>query len=482
MRDKKVPRVAIVGAGFGGIGLAYWLNRAGINDFTIYERSSELGGVWRDNRYPGAACDVPSRFYSYSFEQDYRWSTPYGTQAEILRYLNHCADKYGAREHIRFETEIASAAFVEDAGLWYLKTNAGQAIEAEVFVSAVGLFNKIAYPDVAGRETFQGPAFHSARWDVDFDPAGKAIGVIGTGASAVQFVPAIQPKACRLLVFQRTPQYVTRRMIPDHNPNAGNMLTRRWQRLKIFRRFESTILRRASVEMTAQAQSEFFDYLAEQVPDPELRARLSPNYRFGCKRVLQSNDWYPALQQPNVEVITTPITTMTETGVDCEDGTQYPVDAIIYGTGFTPSEFLVPMDISGIGGQSLANSWKGGAEAYLGMTVSGFPNFFIMYGPNTNTAASIIYMLENQARYIAKCVKGLGRERGRIMNLRSEAQRKYNTEIQARIGATVLVDANCHSYFQDLSGKVTTQWPGRLREYRRRTRRVQMSDYEFGQV
>lgn len=204
-REIRRLRIAIAGSGFGGIGLAYWLKKAGIENFTIYERSSELGGVWRDNHYPGAACDVPSRFYSYSFEQDYRWSAPYGGQAEILQYLNHCAEKYGAVDHIRFGAEIAAASFDEAARLWRLETNRGEEIEAEISISAVGLFNKIAYPDIEGRETFAGVQFHSARWDRRFDPAGKSIAVIGTGASAVKFVPAIQPKAGKLQLFQRTP-------------------------------------------------------------------------------------------------------------------------------------------------------------------------------------------------------------------------------------------------------------------------------------
>jgi cation diffusion facilitator CzcD-associated flavoprotein CzcO len=473
------PRIAIAGSGFGGIGLAYWLKKAGIGNFTIYERSSEIGGVWRDNRYPGAACDVPSRFYSYSFEQDYRWSAPYGSQPEILKYLKHCAAKYGALAHIRFDSEITDACFDEAAGVWRLTTGAGEEIEADIFVSAVGLFNKIAYPDIDGRDRFQGTQFHSARWQEDFDPAGKTIAVIGTGASAVQFVPAIQPVAGKLKLFQRTPQYVTKRMIPDHKPDGGTKLARRWQRLRIFRQFENVARRRASMQLTAKAQADFFEYLEAQVPDPELRARLTPDYRFGCKRVLQSNHWYPALQQANVEVIVTPIKAITESGVTTEDGTEHPVDAIILGTGFTPTDFLMPMQIAGLGGQGISEAWADGAEAYLGITVSGFPNFFMMYGPNTNTAASIIFMLENQARYIVKCIQGLGARPGRTMNLRPDVQRAYNIDIQARIGQTVLVDANCHSYFRTATGKVTTQWPGHLLEYRRRTRRVRVSDYEF---
>jgi cation diffusion facilitator CzcD-associated flavoprotein CzcO len=473
------PRIAIAGSGFGGIGLAYWLKKAGIDNFTIYERSSELGGVWRDNQYPGAACDVPSRFYSYSFEQDYRWSAPYGTQSEILQYLNHCAAKHGALDHIRFGAEIATANFDEAAGLWRLQTSTGEEIEAEIFVSAVGLFNKIAYPDIDGRDAFEGTHFHSARWNTDFDPAGKTIAVIGTGASAVQFVPAIQPAAGKLKLFQRTPQYVNPRMIPDHKPDGSTKLAHRWERLRIYRQFEKVILRRASVEMTAKAQAGFVKYLESQVPDADLRARLTPDYRFGCKRVLQSNDWYPALQQDNVEVIDTPIKAITKSGVETADGTLHPVDAIIYGTGFTPTDFLMPMQITGLGGQNLSDTWSDGAEAYLGITVSGFPNFFMMYGPNTNTAASIIFMLENQARYIVSCVRELGRGPAQTMNLRAPVQREYNADIQARIGQTVLMDANCHSYFQDPSGKVTTQWPGRLNEYKRLTRRVRKSDYEF---
>ena len=271
-------------------------------------------------------------------------------------------------------------------------------------------------------------------------------------------------------------------MVPDHKPDGGTKIARRWQRLRIFRQFENINFRRGSIELTALAQAEFLAYLETQVPDAKLRARLTPDYRFGCKRVLQSNDWYPALQKPNVEVIDTPIKAITGAGIDTSDGTSHPVDAIIYGTGFIPTDFLAPMQITGLGGQSLDHAWTGGAEAYLGITVSGFPNFFMMYGPNTNTAASIIFMLENQARYIVKCARELGRGTVHTMNLRGTVQREYNAEIQTRIGKTVLMDANCHSYFQDPSGKVTTQWPGQLLEYKRRTRRVRLSDYAFSRA
>ncbi|NQV57821.1 MAG: NAD(P)/FAD-dependent oxidoreductase [Rhodospirillales bacterium] len=475
----QTPKIAIAGCGFAAIGLAFWLKKAGFDNFTIYERSADLGGVWRDNHYPGAACDVPSRFYSYSFEQDYRWSAPYGTQSEILEYQNHCARKYGVMEHIQFSTEITGANFDDATGKWRIETSGGEEIEADLFVSAVGLFNQIAYPDIEGREKFGGAQFHSAHWDDGLDLTGKTVAVIGTGASAVQFVPAIQPKVAKLHLFQRTPQYVTQRMIPDHTPDGGTKLARRWERLCIYWQFEMVARRRISTQKTAEVQAGFMKYLEAQVPDADLRAKLTPDYRFGCKRVLQSNDWYPALQQPNVEVVTTPVQAITETGVKTSDGELRDVDAIIYGTGFVPTDFLNPMNITGIAGRQITDAWAGGAEAYLGLTVSGFPNFFMMYGPNTNTASSIIFMLENQARYIVKCVKGLVQGGAKTMNLRADVQKSYNEELQARIGKTVLMDANCHTYFQDPSGKVTTQWPGHLIEYRYKTRRVKKSDYDF---
>jgi cation diffusion facilitator CzcD-associated flavoprotein CzcO len=465
-----------VGGGFAGIGLAIALRRAGIESFTIYERAAEVGGVWRDNRYPGCACDVPSRFYSYSFEPDYAWSEAYGRQPEILDYAKRVVAKYDIARHIRYGMNVLRARYDEAARRWRLETESGETIEADVFVSAVGLFNHPVLPEIAGREEFAGPAFHSAHWRHDIDLAGKTVAVIGTGASAVQFVPAIAPKVAKLHLYQRTPQYVLPRMVRDDEIGAKSWLKRRWQRLRLFFTFEWGGRRRASEKLTAKAQAAFMKHLESKVPDPVLRAKLTPNYRLGCKRVLQSNDWYGALTRPNVEVIDTPIDRITPDGVLTDDGALRKADVVIYGTGFSPTDFLVPMQITGLGGKKLKDAWREGAEAYLGITVSGFPNFFMMYGPNTNAAASIIYMLENQARYIMSGIRRIAK--GRTLNLRQDVQRRFNEEIQRRLSKMVLTDANCFSYFRTASGKVTTNWPGWLLEYRWLTAWLRPNHYE----
>lgn len=476
-----LSRIAIIGSGFGGIGLAIRLKKAGIDDFTIYERAEDVGGVWRDNTYPGAACDVPSRMYSYSFEAGYPWSDRFGGQAEILTYLKYCVEKYGIAPHIRFGQDIREAVFDETASTWRLRTASGETIEADVCVSAVGLFNQPRMPDISGMESFAGPQFHSSRWNHDCDLDGRTVAVIGTGASAIQFVPAIASRVGRLLVFQRSSQYVMPRDVRPVAERRGALtaLMHRLDRFGIYAEAERRSRRRGSAKLTAQGQAAFSARLEREVPDPEMRRKLTPSYPLGCKRVLQSNDWYPALQRPNVDLIDTAVTEITAAGARTGDGKLWPVDVIVYGTGFTPTQYLTPMKIAGLGGADLNTAWRDGAEAYLGMSVAGFPNFFMMYGPNTNVAGSIIFMLESQARYIVSAIRHLKRGRVRRMTVRDGVQRRFNAKIQARLDRTVLVAETCHSYFQDPSGKVTTQWPGFMLEYRQRTRRIRRTDYDF---
>jgi len=465
------PSIVICGAGFGGIGLAILLKRAGFHAITLLERAADIGGVWRDNTYPGAACDVPAALYSYSFEPRYPWSGPYPPQAEILGYLKHCVAKYGIAPHIEFNAEVARAAFDAPAGRWRIETRDGGRLEADVFVSAVGLFNKPIVPDLPGRADFRGPQFHSARWDRACPLDGKTVAVIGTGASAIQFVPTIAPNVKQLYVFQRSTQYVVPKAMAARFRNPC------LERLRVYFNFERGIPRRGSERLTAKAENGWRAYLAKVVPDPELRRKLTPAYPLGCKRVLISNDWYPALQRPNVELIDAAVDAILPHGVHARDGSVREVDAIIYGTGFAPTEYLTPMAIAGLDGRELNAAWREGAEAYLGITVSGFPNFFMMYGPNTNVAGSIVYMLESQARYIVRAVRTIARKRVRL-NVRADAQSRFNAELQRRLSKTVLVHHTCHSYFRTASGKVTTNWPGFMFEYRRRTSRVRLRDYE----
>ena len=474
-------KIAIIGAGFGGIGLGVRLKRAGFHDFVIFERAAEVGGVWRDNSYPGAACDVPSRMYSFSFANDYPWSERFGQQPEILDYLKNCADRFGVRSHIRFNTEVDGAEFDAQNDQWHISIRHGGIETADMLVSAIGLFNQPLVPDLPGRETFNGLQFHSSRWDHDCSLDGKIVAVIGTGASAIQFVPAIAARVGQLLVCQRSPQYVLPRdERPIHSANGlWEQIRSRADRFGIYLEQERRTRRRGSARMTAQGQAAFLARLEREVPDPELRRKLTPSYPLGCKRVLQSNDWYPALQRENVELVDSSVTEIRTNGFVTQDREFHPADVLIFGTGFTPTRYLTPLKITGLAGTDLNHVWKNGAEAYLGVTVAGFPNFFMMYGPNTNIAGSIVYMLESQARYIADAAGLLSRPEVRQISVRRPVQDAFNIDIQGRLEKTVLVANSCHSYYQDPSGKVTTQWPGFMYEYRRQMRRLKRADFEI---
>ncbi|MGE0626566.1 MAG: flavin-containing monooxygenase [Hyphomicrobiaceae bacterium] len=475
--------IAIIGAGFGGIGLGIRLKRAGFCNFKILERSSDLGGVWRDNTYPGAACDVPSRLYSYSFEQDWPWQSHFGSQVEILAYLRHCASKHGLMPHIELNREVEAAKF--DGGLrrWRIRLADDGEIFARILVSGIGIFNQPVYPDIPGRERFAGPSFHSSDWDHRIDLVGKRVAAIGTGASAIQFVPEVAKSALELYVFHRSPQYVRAR--DRAQPVISNAATsdrraaarRAIERLRIFRGYDDGIERRYSHQKAAAARETWLGYLAEQVPDPELRRKLTPQYPFGCKRMLQSDAWYPALQRANVELIDTPAVEIMQDAIRTRDGKARAVDVIIYGTGFRPTQFLPNIRIVGRDGFDLAAAWTHGAEAYLGLTVAGCPNFYMLYGPNTNSSGSIIFFLEQQARYIVRCLKAMRRRGADMMEVRREAQDAFNTEVRLRLANSVVASPDCLSYFKMANGRIVTQWPWTMREYRKRTRRVDLSAY-----
>ncbi|MEV6444200.1 NAD(P)/FAD-dependent oxidoreductase [Amycolatopsis sp. NPDC051716] len=478
----KGPSVLIVGTGFGGIGTAIELKRAGFTEFTILESAAEPGGVWRDNTYPGAACDIPSPLYSFSFEPNPRWPKRFSHQPDILAYLRRVIAKYGLEPHIRYRTEVTGAAFDEARGLWRVETKSGETFEANVFVPAVGQLSRPVLPNIPNRESFAGDAFHSARWDHDVDLTGKRVAVIGTGASAVQFVPELRKRAQHVTVFQRTPPYVMAKSDPRY---------RRWQhwlfehlpptqllgRLRIF-----LLAEYATYAMTRHpVLAKMFELRTAQlrrrhIADPELRAKLKPAYPLGCKRILFTNDYLPALAQPDVDVETRRIAEITEKGVRVEDGTEIEADVLIYGTGFAATEFLGRMAVRGLGGRSLADEWSGGARAYLGITVPGFPNLFCVYGPNTNLGAgSIIYMIERQARYIRQAVERLTRPGVSYLDVRPEVEERYDREVQRRLGRSVWTA--CTSWYRQADGRVTTNWPGLVTEYDRRTRRFDVADY-----
>jgi cation diffusion facilitator CzcD-associated flavoprotein CzcO len=478
-----VSDVAIIGTGFGGIGMAIHLKRAGIQSFAIYSKASDIGGVWHVNTYPGAACDVASSLYSFSFERNYDWSSTHGTQPEIAAYLRRCAEKYGILPHIRFNTEIASAAFDERQSLWRLETTDGRRFAARALVSACGLFNEPSYPEIEGLASFAGAAFHSARWDHGVDLRGKRVAVIGTGCSAAQFVPAIVEQVAKLTLFARTPQYI----LPKGDRVYSEAERARYQRYPILRTIERvrtwlSFERRFRVQMDAKARKTAkqaaLAFLDREVKDPEKRAKLRPTYPFGCKRMIASNDYYRALDRANVAIVTCGIARVAPQGIVAADGTLHEADVIVFGTGFKPTEYLAPMQVTGTNGRALDEAWRDGAEAYLGITVAGFPNFFMLYGPNTNTINSIVVMLEAQMGYILKCVKRILRGPARAMTVKQEVQARFNDELRRLIARTAW-GSGCRSYFVTASGRVVTQWPKPSRVYRWLTRKVRTRDFEF---
>jgi cation diffusion facilitator CzcD-associated flavoprotein CzcO len=477
------PRIVIVGAGFGGIGLGIQLRRAGIDSFTILEKADAVGGVWRDNTYPGLTCDVPSHLYSFSFEPNHDWTRRYPPQPEILAYLERCVDRHGLGDYIRFGTEVASAEFDAVRGAWRIRLAGGDELDADVLVAATGQLSRPAYPPIPGLHEFEGKLFHSARWDHDYELAGKRVAVIGTGASAVQFIPEIAPEVSRLVVFQRSAPW----LIPKPD--------------RPYRRWERSLYRRLPV---LQAISRWCDYclyeflvlaftrfqrllrpferryrrrLEREVPDPDLRAHLTPDYPMGCKRIVIANEYVETMLRPNVELLTAKVERIAPKGVVTAEGDTHEVDAIILGTGFQANEFLAPMRISGVDGVDLNETWREGAEAYLGITVSGFPNLYILYGPNTNLGAnSIVYMLESQIRYVLDGIRAGARDGGAPLEVRPEVQREFNDELQRRLAGSVW-QGGCTSWYVNDAGRVTNNWPGMTVEYRRRTRRFDPADY-----
>ncbi len=477
-------RVLIIGAGFAGLGLAIRLKQAGIDDFLILEKAGDVGGCWRENRYPGAACDVPSHLYSFSFEPKADWSRKFAPQAEILDYARHCADKYGLRERIRFHREVSAASFDEAAGEWRVTCTNGEALRAQSLVCALGQLSRPLIPHLPGIERFQGKAFHSAQWDAEAPLEGRRVAVVGTGASAIQFVPQIAPKVAELLLFQRSAAYV----IPKPDRPYADWERRLKARLPWLQRLDRG-LKYVQHEARALAftvfpplmkmmRLSFHRHLHRGIPDAGLRARLEPDYPLGCKRILISNDYYPALARSNVKLVDTGIREVTEDAIVTRDGQRHPVDTIIYGTGFAATEFLAPMRVQGLGGRELNQAWKEGAEAYKGISVSGFPNLFILYGPNTNLGHnSIIYMLESQFPYVLGCLQRIRREGLKYLDVKPQVQQRFNQHLQHELRHTIW-ERGCNSWYKTANGRNTVNWPGFTFRYRQQTRQPEFADYD----
>lgn len=477
--------VAVIGAGFAGLGMGYYLRRAGFEDFLVFDKAGEPGGVWRENRYPGAACDIPSHLYSFSFEPHFPWSRRFGPQSEILDYLRHTARRHGLEPHLRFGREVTDARFDASRRAWTLRFADGSSHEAAYLVTAVGQLHRPRIPALPGRERFAGRAFHSAQWDHDYDFRDRRVAVIGTGASAVQFAPAIARHARRMHVFQRSPGWVLFKFDRAYRSWERRLLERipllhDLDRLRIFwlhEWYNSGILgNRVTAAMLRFACRML---LRRQVRDPGLRRRLTPDFPFGCKRTLLSNEWLPFLASPRTELVTDSILGIEPAGVRTADGRLREVDAIVYGTGFESTSFLAPMRIEGADGRELHEAWSQGAEAYLGMAVAGFPNFFMLYGPNTNLGAgSIIYMLERQQRYIVRCLEKLRDARLARIEVRAEAQRRFNEFLRER-GRKTAFEAGCRSWYKTADGRNTNNWVGYCFQYGRAVSRPKFEDYRL---
>ena len=479
--------VLIVGAGFAGLGMAIRLKQAGIDDFTVLERADRLGGTWRDNTYPGIACDIPSFLYSYSFEPNPNWTRFFGPQREILAYLEHCADKYQVRRHIRFSTAVTGASFDERSGLWTLKTGGGAPLTARVLVSGSGhALSKPVFPDVPGRDRFAGETMHSARWDHGYSLKGKTVAVIGTGASAIQIIPSIADDVGRMHVFQRTAAWVQPRPDWDITPRQRAAFRDRPVLQKVARGAIYCLLEATALGFVVDPRLNrirelaSLRYLRKSVADPALRAKLTPHFRLGCKRILISNDYYRVLQQDNVELVADGIAEIRADSIVTKDGRERPVDAIIYATGFETSEAKPPFSIAGRGGLDLREVWREGVSAYAGTTVSGFPNAFLILGPNTGLGhSSMIFMMESQFTYVLDAIKTIRERRLKYVDVRPDVEDDYNERLQKRLSRTVWNTGGCQSWYLTRSGKNTISWPGFTFEYRLKLRRFDAANYQL---
>ncbi|SFF32725.1 Predicted flavoprotein CzcO associated with the cation diffusion facilitator CzcD [Fontimonas thermophila] len=476
--------IVIVGTGFAGLGMGIALKKAGIESFTILERAQSVGGTWRDNHYPGCACDVQSHLYSFSFEPNPDWTRMFAQQPEIKAYLERCAEKYGLLPHIRFGAEVVQARYDETARLWTVTTRDGRSFPARVLISGMGGLSTPAYPDLPGLDRFKGKAFHSAEWDHAYDLTDKRVAVIGTGASAIQFVPQIQRQVARLDVYQRTPPWIMPK--PDRPIGAfERSLYRRFPILqRLYRSFIYWLLETRVLGFVIDprimklAARVSLAHLKRQVRDPELRRKLTPDYTFGCKRVLISDDYYPALTQPNVALITTAIREVREHGIVTADGVEHPTDCIIFGTGFKAQDPLPRGTIFGRGGIDLLDAWKEGPEAYKGTTIAGFPNLFMIVGPNTGLGhSSMVYMIESQVAYILDAIRQMRTQGWSAVEVKPERQARYNADLQRRLQRAIWTAGGCRSWYLNDQGRNTTLWPGFTFRFRQLLARFDADDY-----
>jgi cation diffusion facilitator CzcD-associated flavoprotein CzcO len=478
--NKRDLRIAIIGAGPGGLCMAIRLKQAGFDDLVLLEKADGVGGTWYHNRYPGCACDLPSYLYSFSFEIKRDWSRPYAPQPEILAYMEHCAEKYGVLPHCRFGCEVRGARWDEEAAHWSLELPGGEVVEADVVVSAIGMFNEFAWPDIEGIDDFEGTTFHTARWNWEHDLAGETVGVIGSAASAVQAVPEIVKVAKQVHLFQRSANWVMPKVDAPYTA----------EELETFRTDEDAVpaLRRdyyAQVDGGMLFDNPEALALLEEagrsciavVENPELREKLAPEHPFGCKRPLLSNDYYPAFNRPDLELVTDPIERITKRGVLTADGRERELDTLVFASGFSATKFLSAIDVRGRGGRSIDEAWSEGAQAYLGITTAGFPNMFMLYGPNTNNG-SILEMIECQVEHVIQHVLRMADEDLAWVDARPEVEARYNEEVQQAMAKVEVWNAGCNGYYRTPSGRIVTQYPFTMSEFKRRTAKPDPADFE----
>ncbi|MFF4491142.1 flavin-containing monooxygenase [Streptomyces sp. NPDC001544] len=485
MAEHEHVRVAVIGSGFGGLGAAVRLRREGITDFVVLERAGSVGGTWRDNSYPGCACDVPSHLYSFSFAPNPDWPRAFSGQEHIRAYLEHVADVFCLRPHIRFGSEVKLMTWDAERLRWDIETSSGS-LSADVVVSATGPLSDPRIPDIPGLDSFPGKVFHSARWDHDYDLTGKRVAMVGTGASAIQIVPAVQPRVSRLTLFQRTPPWV----LPRVDRAIGGVERRLHRALPFTAQLRRGLLwgiRELQVQAFTRHPEELglverFARLnmARAVKDPVLRARLTPDYRIGCKRILLSSEYYPALARPNVDVVASGLAEVRGPTVVGADGSEAEVDAIVFGTGFHVTDMPIAERVVGAEGVTLAEAWKkDGMQALRGTSAAGFPNWLSIIGPNSGLAnSSMILIIESQLTYMADFLRQLDVLGGRVaLDARADAVRAWNRKVQERMQPTVWNTGGCTSWYLDASGRNTTIWPGTTTEFRRATRRVELAEY-----
>ncbi len=474
----------IIGTGFSGLCMAIKLKQQGIHDFIILEKASDIGGTWRENTYPGAECDVPSALYSFSFEPNPNWVYKWSMQPQILEYMQYVAKKYDLYPHIHFQQELTSAEWQEEQSNWLIHTKSGALYESKTFISAIGQLHHPNIPDFEGKNRFEGDSFHSAQWNHNISLAGKTVGVIGNAASGVQFIPEIAKTARKVIIIQRSANWILPKQDRMYKDWEKKLVGRFPFLLKIYRNKIwlltgglFLLLKSRNRWLRKIYQRKNLHYIKKHIKDPPLIKALTPDYPMGAKRILFSDTYYPALARPNVELLSGGVQEIRSNGLLAGDGSIHELDVLIYATGFKAHPFLMGLDIKGSSGKTIQTAWKNGSKTYLGITTHGFPNLFMLYGPNTNLGhSSILLMAEAQSAYIAQCISGLQKNNWASLEVKPEVVKAYQQSLQSRLKKMIWTEVP-HSWYKSADGTISNNYPGRTMEYARRTRRVDFGDY-----